>query len=83
MQVDEEHAIVQFAHRTVRKFLLDKPYNPSLSSFHLDIEDADHRIGKVCVTYLNFNDFRTTISQRRKPVLLPDPKNITEAAIGR
>ncbi|KAI1404230.1 ankyrin repeat-containing domain protein [Hypoxylon fuscum] len=83
VQVEEEHEIVQFAHHTVRTFLLDKPCNPGLSSFHLNVEDADHHIGEICVTYLHFNDFKTTISPRRKPVLLPDPKNIAEAVIGR
>lgn len=83
VQVDKEHEIVQFSHHTVRRFLLDKPCNPKLSPFHLNVEDADHRLGEICVTYLNFNDFKTTISQRQKPVLLPDPESITAAALGR
>ncbi|KAI3327718.1 hypothetical protein HD806DRAFT_531057 [Xylariaceae sp. AK1471] len=61
VRVDEELHIVQFAHRAVLQFLLEESPN---SQFHFTLEEVDHDIGEICVTYLNFNDFKTTVAQR-------------------
>ncbi|KAJ1335026.1 ankyrin repeat domain-containing protein 50 [Microdochium nivale] len=74
VQIDEENQIVQFAHSSVRDFLLEVPSNYDLSGFHLLIEDEDHRLGEICVTYLNFKDFETTLAKRPKPLLMDSSK---------
>ncbi|KAK7928425.1 Vegetative incompatibility protein HET-E-1 [Apiospora marii] len=76
IQLDEESQIVQFAHSAVRTFLLEKPSAHDQAGFHLLLGDVDHRIGEICVTYLNFNDFKTTLAVRSKPLVV-DPSKVT------
>lgn len=82
VQIDEEEETVQFAHYTIRKFLLAKPVESRLAEFHVDIDDADHMIGEICVTYLNFNDFKTTLMRQPKSLPLPSPVRIVESTLG-
>ncbi|KAJ5667464.1 hypothetical protein N7507_003328 [Penicillium longicatenatum] len=65
VQVDEEQKLVQFSHHTVQQFLLQK--SSPFKEFYFNLVDADHHVGEICVTYLNFNDFKTTVARRRKP----------------
>ncbi|KAJ8119322.1 hypothetical protein ONZ43_g3704 [Nemania bipapillata] len=81
--MDEEDYTVQFVHQTVRQFLLEDPVDPDLTEFHFGMEDADHTIGEICVTYLNFSDFKRTLAHTRTPVLLPSPSRVAEKAYGR
>ncbi|KAI9785686.1 MAG: hypothetical protein M1839_008703 [Geoglossum umbratile] len=60
---DEEDKVVQFAHHTVKQFLLAESRTPSLDSFHFQLPHADHDVGEVCVTYLNFNDFERQLAK--------------------
>ncbi|KAJ3562144.1 hypothetical protein NPX13_g8673 [Xylaria arbuscula] len=82
VHVDEEYRSIQFAHHTVKQFLLQQPalllqpINSDLSMFFIDLEEADHFIGEICVTYLDFNDFKTALSRRAKPIQLPKPDDI-------
>ncbi|KAK5988793.1 Putative ankyrin repeat protein [Cladobotryum mycophilum] len=68
VHIDEELKTVQFAHQAVRQFLLEKYPEARNGQFYLEIEDADHYIGEICVTYLNFNDFKTTLARRPRPL---------------
>ncbi|KAH7303175.1 hypothetical protein B0I35DRAFT_455335 [Stachybotrys elegans] len=68
VEVCEETGSVQFTHSTIRRFLVEGGNKPGLGSFRIDTNEADHAIGEICVTYLNFNDFKTTIAVRQKPV---------------
>jgi hypothetical protein len=81
IQLDEELQIVQFAHRSVLQHLLDQPSEPSLQSFHIKLDEADHLVGEICVTYLNSNDFKTDMI--RNPATLPTqlPDYIIEKAL--
>jgi ankyrin repeat protein len=56
--IDEEEQVVQFAHPTVKQFFISKPSCPRSANFHFQESEADHEAGEVCVTYLNFNDFK-------------------------
>ena len=56
--LDEEDQVVQFAHHTVKQFLLSESRTPSLNSFHFQLPQVNQDAGEVCVTYLNFNDFK-------------------------
>jgi hypothetical protein len=82
MQLDEELGIVQFPHHTVRVFLLSTTLDPKLSGFHFQLKDINHYIGEICVTYLNFNDFKTALIQRSKPMTQRTPSAIAETALG-
>ena len=68
VQVDEELKTVQFAHQAIYKFIVEGPRNPQFTDFCINPADADHYAGEICVTYLNFNDFTTTIARRQQPV---------------
>ncbi|KAI0198650.1 hypothetical protein F4808DRAFT_472619 [Astrocystis sublimbata] len=89
VHVDEECRSIQFAHHTVQRFLVQQSSLPlnsidyGLHMFFIDIEEADHFIGEICVTYLEFNDFKTTLSRQAKPVQLPMPHDIAEAALSK
>lgn len=78
VHVDEEKNIVQFAHHTVKQFLIDEISEPEFRLFHFKLEDVDHFIGEICVTYLNFNDFNTALVRRPKP-----PQHVVLSDIGR
>ncbi|KAK4164976.1 ankyrin repeat-containing protein [Cladorrhinum sp. PSN259] len=68
VHVDEELNTVQFAHQTIHKFIVDGPRNPQFTDFYFNLAAADHHAGEICVTYLNFNDFKTTLARRPQPV---------------
>ncbi|KAI0548370.1 hypothetical protein F4679DRAFT_574172 [Xylaria curta] len=82
VEVDEEYQLVQFAHSTIGKFLTEEPIDRTLVEFHVNLEETDHDIGEKCVTYLDFNDFKTTIARRPKPVIIPNATQIVQAALG-
>ena len=80
--LDEEEGLVQFAHHSVKDYLLSGNA-PEISSHHfqIDILDVDHEAGEVCCTYLNFSDFeRQTIHfpQVRSGL---DPKAIVKTSL--
>ncbi|KAJ6088339.1 hypothetical protein N7486_009600 [Penicillium sp. IBT 16267x] len=81
VQVDEEQKLVQFAHHTVQQFLLQKTPESPLKEFHFNLEDADYHIGEICVTYLNFSDFKTTVARRRQPLPNIAPTAIAQIAL--
>ncbi|KAI9765660.1 MAG: hypothetical protein M1840_007217 [Geoglossum simile] len=58
IRIDEEEQVVQFAHPTVKDFFISELNNSQLSKFHFQLSEVDHEAGGVCVTYLNFNDFK-------------------------
>ncbi|KFA69802.1 hypothetical protein S40285_02442, partial [Stachybotrys chlorohalonatus IBT 40285] len=67
VQVTEEARLVQFAHSTIRNFMVGATLPMQLMGFHVDLKEADHFAGEICVTYLHFTDFKTTIAQRPQP----------------
>jgi ankyrin repeat protein len=82
---DEEEDVVQFAHHTVREFLTTRCQNSELDIFHIKLKDADHFVGEICVTYLNFGDFKTSLTrlpkqQQSTPRILPS--DIAQNALG-
>ncbi|KAJ3547289.1 hypothetical protein NM208_g1594 [Fusarium decemcellulare] len=81
VEVDEETKSVHFVHASVRQFFLGVPARLTFNNFHIQLEKANHHIGEVCVTYLNFNDFKTTISRRRQPMTPLAPEDICRKAL--
>ncbi|KAK3393558.1 hypothetical protein B0H63DRAFT_491470 [Podospora didyma] len=68
VHVDEELKTVQFAHQAIHKFIVEGLMRPQFTDFCFNLADADHHAGEICVTYLNFNDFKTTLARRPQPI---------------
>ncbi|PTB73955.1 hypothetical protein M440DRAFT_1440869 [Trichoderma longibrachiatum ATCC 18648] len=68
VQVDEELQTVQFVHQSVQQFLLSKSHGARHNQFSIEIEDVDHYVGEICVTYLNLNDFKKALARRQQPL---------------
>ncbi|KAI0451730.1 ankyrin repeat-containing domain protein [Xylaria acuta] len=88
LHIDEEDGSVQFAHHSIKQFLVEQPVphqhvtDHDLRVFHIDLEEADHFIGEICVTYLHFSDVQTALSQLPKAIALPNPQDIALTALG-
>ncbi|KAI9881273.1 MAG: hypothetical protein M1830_005559 [Pleopsidium flavum] len=78
--LDEEEQVVQFAHHTVQQFFLSSSSTAS-NIFHFQFSEVNHEAGEVCVTYLNFNDFKKQLV--RFPGTRPslEPKAILKASL--
>ncbi|MCJ1239019.1 hypothetical protein MMC14_007012, partial [Varicellaria rhodocarpa] len=69
----EDERVVQFAHHSVKKFFLSEQTKSSLYNIHFQLPQVDHEAGEICVTYLNFSDFKTQLTKAptRQPPLKP------------
>jgi ankyrin repeat protein len=81
VEVDEERKTVHFAHASVRHFLLGSPVKRDLGTFHMDLDNANHHLGEICVTYLHFTNFQTALAQRRREMAHFVPKDIAQSAL--
>jgi hypothetical protein len=65
---------LEFAHSSVKKFLCSPEAEWfELQSFHFPQDEAELRLGEVCVTCLSFNDFGTQLVESSKPQARLDP----------
>ncbi|RWA04497.1 hypothetical protein EKO27_g10608 [Xylaria grammica] len=89
VEIDEASKSVQFVHHTVRTFLLDTsiidPRFPKLDEFHNHVDDLDTAVGELCVTYLEWNDFKRAL-ERPKPqtdttIKFPEPQKMVQTAL--
>ncbi|KAM5356809.1 hypothetical protein ACJ41O_003455 [Fusarium nematophilum] len=81
VEIEEETKTVHFVHASVQQFFLGPPARSAFRGFHIQLEEADHHLGEICVTYLNFNDFKTTLSRRRQPMPPLVPEDICRKAL--
>ncbi|KAI1060020.1 hypothetical protein LB506_012623 [Fusarium annulatum] len=81
VEVDYETKTIHFIHACVQQFFLTTSDNPAFSNFRVRIQDADRHIGEICVTYLNFNDFKTTLARVRPPLPPIGPGEICQKAL--
>ncbi|KAF5606336.1 NACHT domain protein [Fusarium subglutinans] len=81
IEIDYETKTVHFIHACVQQFFLTAPDRQALSNFHVCIQDADRHIGDICVTYLNFSDFKTTLARVRPPLPPIAPDEICQQAL--
>ncbi|KAJ6783166.1 hypothetical protein PWT90_03737 [Aphanocladium album] len=79
---EEEPRQVRFAHSSIYDFITKKASSQRLADFQVDIKEVNHLLGELCVTYLNFDDFNTTITRRQQPVQLP-PMDMLNAVYSR
>ncbi|KAG4259266.1 hypothetical protein FPRO03_12942 [Fusarium proliferatum] len=82
VEIDYETKTVHLIHACVQQFFLAASNKPALSKFHIRIQDADRNIGEILVTYLNFNDFKTTLARVRPPLPPIAPDEIWQKALG-
>ena len=80
--LDEEEGLVQFAHHSVKDYLLSREV-PETSShhFHIEMQDVDHEAGEICCTYLNFSDFERQVIHLPQVRSGLDPKAIVETSL--
>ncbi|KAI0197971.1 hypothetical protein F4808DRAFT_269405 [Astrocystis sublimbata] len=88
VEIDEASASVQFIHHCVRTFILDTsiidPHSHDLNDFHRPIDDLNTNVGELCVTYLEWNDFKKTLVGSESPPVntqLPHPRQIAKTAL--
>ncbi|KAJ0166678.1 Vegetative incompatibility protein HET-E-1 [Colletotrichum tanaceti] len=65
VQIEYSDDTVRFSHHSIRKYLLEPASGP-IQSFHFDYDGADSNIGSLCLTYLNFNDFKSALMDPKK-----------------
>jgi ankyrin repeat protein len=81
VHVDEELKTVQFAHQAIHKFIIEGPPGPQFEDFCFNLPNADHHAGEICVTYLDFNDFKRTLARRPQPMKPVDPVSMAKLAL--
>ncbi len=79
--LDEQDGTVQFTHKTVKIFLLDSFWDQTNEDFHFEQREIDYHAGEICVTYLNFNDFKTKLIRQPKEIPLPTPELILRTSL--
>ena len=82
LALDEEEGLVQFAHHSVKDYLLSEEIS-EISSHHFRIElrDIDQEAGEICCTYLNFSDFEKEVVHFPQVPSGLDPKAIIETSL--
>ncbi len=80
--LDEEEGLVQFAHHSVKDYLLSEEV-PEISShsFRIKLRDVDREAGEICCTYLNFSDFERQVIHLPQVRSDLDPKAIVETSL--
>ncbi|KAI3324596.1 hypothetical protein HD806DRAFT_493050 [Xylariaceae sp. AK1471] len=89
VEIDDISNSVQFVHHTVLTFLVDTSIInsnfPELDEFHNSLEDLDTSAGELCVTYLEWNDFRTALEPFKAPfkqtIIAPEPGEMIKVAL--
>lgn len=81
IMVDEENLTVRFLHHSVKQFLLEDFGHGNKP--RLTLEDADHTMGEIIVTYLNYNMFETAVSTTVVPEMMAQdlPFGIVESTL--
>lgn len=78
---DEEDNALQFAHSSIKEFLLGDYRTQANSDFHFVSKTGDHQLGEICVTYLSFSDFQTQLVKSPKPKAPLRSEDILKATI--
>lgn len=81
MTLDEEENLVQFAHHTIKIFLLEESNDPSLADFHFDLAHANFEAEEICVTYLSFEELKLQLAREPKIAPLANPSSILRVSL--
>lgn len=79
--LDEEENLVQFAHHTIKIFLLEESNDPSLADFHFDLSHANFEAEEICVTYLSFEKLKLQLAREPKIAPLANPSSILRVSL--
>ncbi|PCD38699.1 hypothetical protein AU210_007164 [Fusarium oxysporum f. sp. radicis-cucumerinum] len=83
LQITEDQPqSLQFAHSTIREFITKGDLPIQLSDFHIDVDEAEHFAGEICITYLHLNDFKTAVARRLQPLRV-NPMAIAGSVLSR
>ncbi|KIX99306.1 uncharacterized protein Z520_04882 [Fonsecaea multimorphosa CBS 102226] len=80
--IDEEDSAVRFSHHSVKQYIISSPRDASTRQFHVELSEADLSLGEICVTYLNFDVFNTTLTKMSDRAAL-QPQDITTSVVER
>ena len=56
--LDEDDLTVHLVHHSFKQHLLSKSKNERVAKFHFDQSSLDSELAMLCMTYLNFSDFK-------------------------
>ncbi|KAF4454836.1 NACHT domain protein [Fusarium austroafricanum] len=79
IKIDEETRSVHFVHSSVQQFFLAPVYKAHQNGFHKPFIDSDQYLGDICLTYLNFSDFKTALGVDVIPKV--EPTRLIESTI--
>lgn len=80
--VDEEEHLVQFAHHSIKEYLLSDKISFEFLNFHLELSRIDRETGEFCVTYLSMKDFKTQLTKGSSVSATSwEPKSIAKASL--
>ncbi|KAF5590842.1 uncharacterized protein FSUBG_10706 [Fusarium subglutinans] len=85
LYVEETDNTVRFSHHSIQEYLLAS-VSGEHEAFHIDPNQCDNLAGEVCITYVNLDNFQTTLAERKREPLTPpaikiDPSGIAEQTI--
>ena len=61
---DQDDGTIRFAHHTIRQYLLSEDAKKRNKIFACSMDEAEHFVGQMCLTYLSFSDFDTQVAIR-------------------
>ena len=70
---DEEEQLIQFAHHSVKEFLLSGTVEVDLFPFCFQLTKANHELAGTCLTYLNLDAFRGQLATTFQLPVLTTP----------
>ncbi|KAG5790870.1 hypothetical protein H9Q69_010065 [Fusarium xylarioides] len=85
LYVEETDNTVRFSHHSIQEYLLASDSGEH-GALHIDADQSDKLAGEVCITYVNLDNFQTTLAERKREPLTPsaikiDPSGIAEQTI--
>ncbi|KAF5242198.1 hypothetical protein FANTH_8830 [Fusarium anthophilum] len=85
LYVEETDNTVRFSHHSIQEYLLAS-VSGEHEALHIDPNQCDKLAGEVCITYVNLDNFQTTLAERKREPLTPpaikiDPSEIAEQTI--
>jgi hypothetical protein len=83
--VEETDNTVRFSHHSIQEYLLASNLGEH-RALHIDPGQSDKLAGEVCITYVNLDNFQTTLEERKEKPPTPsamkiDPSGIAEQTI--
>ena len=72
---DQDEGTVQFAHHTIRQYLLSDIAKQRSGAFACSLREAELFVGEMCLTYLAFSDFDTHLEVRLYDTTTKRPTN--------